>query len=163
MNKQKRYILFGVIALLILCLILLLVRCGNSYTQEAAREFLPADEGAVEWKGNQSLGEPHIPGSISIPGFSTLSFVADQTQQRVNFYNPETNNCMFLMSLYVEDELYWQSGYVEAGKGYYSIELYESLPTGEYAAMLQIQCFRASGEPLNSANVAFDLSVLEVH
>ena len=161
MNKNRRYLVFGVIISLVLSLILLLVQCHSEPGSVNTLGQLEADEGAVNWEGEQSLAAPQAPKTIAIPGFSKLSFVAGQLQQRVNFYNPESNNCLFLMSLYVEDELYWESGYVEAGKGYYSIELFNPIPVGLYDAELRIQCFRESGEALNSARVTFDLTVLE--
>lgn len=63
------------------------------------------------------------------------------------------------MSLYVDDKCYWESGYVEPGKGYYDISLSESIPTGNHNAYLQVQCVKQDGTALNSANVEFNLSV----
>ena len=97
----------------------------------------------------------------TIAGFDELSFVADQKQQYVNFHNPEVNDCLFLMTLYVDGEPYWQSGYVEPGKGYYTIELSDPLPVGIYKGELRIQCFKANGTELNSAKVTFELTVQE--
>lgn len=156
--KKRRYIILGVIVLLCLCLILL-VRC-NRGTQEPPAGQLKADEGADAWNGPQSSVQLS-PGSIAIPGFGALTFTADQTEQQVNFYNPKENNCWFLMTLYIEGREYWRSGYVEAGKGYYSINLTEGIPAGTYDAELHIRCFRPSGEALNSARVSFRLSVME--
>ena len=65
------------------------------------------------------------------------------------------------MTLYVNGEPYWQSGYVEPGKGYYTLELSATIPVGEYEAELRVQCFKRSGTELNSARVTFDLHVLE--
>lgn len=65
------------------------------------------------------------------------------------------------MTLYVNGEPYWQSGYVEPGKGYYTLELSATIPVGEYEGELRIQCFKRSGTELNSARVTFDLHVLE--
>lgn len=161
MKTKRKYILLGTIILLVFCLILLLTRCNGGKPIGSLTGPLTVDEGAVSWEGNQNLADANTPGKIAIPGFESLTFAADQTTQLVNFYNPESNNCLFLMSLYVGDQLYWQSGYVEAGKGYYTIELREEIPAGEYAGALLIQCFRPSGEALNSARVTFDLNVLE--
>ena len=161
MLKNRRYIVFGVVLLLFVCLILLLAQCQGKSATGIPNKVLKADEGAVNWEGEQNLAEPQTSGTIAIPGFSKLTFGADHLQQQVNFYNPATNNCLFLMSLYVEEELYWQSGYVEAGKGYYQIELSDCIPAGLYDAELRIRCFRESGQELNSAKVTFDLTVLE--
>ena len=161
MKSKRKYILLGTIILLVSCLILLLTRCNSTGSVNTPVGQLTVDEGAVSWEGNQNLAETHSPGKIAIPGFESLSFIANQTTQHVNFHNPESNSCLFLMSLYVEDQLYWQSGYVEAGKGYYVIELSKGIPTGSYAGELLIQCFRPTGAALNSAMIEFDLTVLE--
>lgn len=161
MKTKRKYILLGTIILLVFCLILLLTRCNGGKPIGSLTGPLTVDEGAVSWEGNQNLADKNAPGKIAIPGFESLSFIADQTTQHVNFYNPETNSCLFLMSLYVDGQLYWQSGYVEAGKGYYVIELREGIPAGKYAGELLIRCFRPSGAALNSARVTFDLTVLE--
>lgn len=161
MKLNRRYLLLGVIILLI-CGLLLLLRCCNDGTESNKPCIeLEADNNAVEWEGNKNTSEPQKNGFIAIPGFEALQFKANQTSQEVNFHNPEKNNCLFLMTLFVENEEYWQSGYVEPGKGYYNIELSKLLSAGEYNAELRIQCFRKIGVELNSAKVTFDLTVLE--
>ena len=92
-----------------------------------------------------------------------MVFIADQTTQKVNFYNPEINDCLFLMSLYVDEELLWQSGYVKPGDGYYEIELSRALPEGENFknGCLRIQCYKLDGTTLNSARVSFKLMIVK--
>lgn len=161
MQKKRRYIVFGVIISIVLCLTLLLAQCQKKTATDIPVWLPEADDGAVKWEGDQNLAKPHKAATIAIPGFNTLTFIADQKEQKVNFHNPDTNKCLFLMTLYVEGEVYWQSGYVEPGKGYYIIELVEGIPVGVYDSELRIQCFRMSGEELNSAKVTFELTVLE--
>lgn len=84
-------------------------------------------------------------------------FIANQTEQPVNFYNPQENSCLFQMSLYVDDNLLWESGYVQPGDGYYTITLNKSLESGEYSGSLLINCFLVDGTELNSAKVEFTL------
>lgn len=163
MKKHRKYIMFGVIALLLFGLGLYLVLRSPTNSGNGLSTPLKLDESAVVWDGNQNLRIPHEKGGIAIPGFDTLTFTANTTAQRVNFYNPEENSCLFLMTLYVGDAQYWQSGYVEPGKGYYDIELSESLSAGEYDAALLVQCYQQSGEALNSARIEFDLTVMEVN
>ena len=161
MQKKRRYIVFGVIISLIACLTLLLVQCQREAATDVPNRLLEVDEGAVQWEGEKNRPSNQAPGMIAIPGFDELTFVADQKQQYVNFYNPEVNDCLFLMTLYVNGEPYWQSGYVEPGKGYYTIELSATIPAGEYSGELKIECFKTNGQELNSARVTFDLYVLE--
>ena len=161
MQNKRRYIVFGVIISLILCLTLLLTQCRGESATDIPNRLLEVDEGAVQWEGEKNRPSDQTPGTIAIPGFDELTFVADQTQQYVNFHNPEVNDCLFLMTLYIQGEPYWQSGYVEPGKGYYTIELSATIPVGEYEGELRIQCFKRSGTELNSARVTFDLTVME--
>ena len=161
MQNKRRYIVFGVIISIVLCLTLLLVQCQREAATDIPNRLLEVDEGAVQWEGDKNQLSDQTPGTIAIPGFDELSFVADQKQQYVNFYNPEVNDCLFLMTLYVNGEPYWQSGYVEPGKGYYTLELSATIPVGGYEGELRIQCFKRSGTELNSARVTFDLHVLE--
>lgn len=65
------------------------------------------------------------------------------------------------MTMYVNDEVLWQSGYCVAGNGYYNIDIAKPLATGDYSAYLKIECFKDDGTPLNSAKVEFDLKVQE--
>lgn len=161
MQNKRRYIVFGVIISLIVCLTLLLTQCRGESATDIPNRLLEVDEGAVQWEGEKNRPSDQTPGTIAIPGFDELTFVADQTQQYVNFYNPEVNDCLFLMTLYVDGEPCWQSGYVEPGKGYYTIELSDPLPVGIYKGELRIQCFKANGTELNSAKVTFELTVQE--
>lgn len=155
MKKEK--IIIGILSLLLLLFIGTTILTLN---RGKGNDSLPIDSNAVDWQGNQSLDKQHNQGKgIAIPGFDTLVFVADQTAQKVNFYNPEVNSCLFLFTLYVEDVVVWQSGYVQPGSGFYNIELSKPLTEGAYNGHLRIQCFKADGTVLNSAKVDFNLIV----
>lgn len=153
MKKKK-------ITLIIVLLLLLLIGICIYLKSTPDTPLLPTDNNASEWSGNQDLNKPATDfPKIGIPGITSLVFNANTTEQKVNFYNPAENDCMFLMSLFVDDKCYWESGYVEPGKGYYDISLSEVIPSGNYSAYLQVQCFKQDGTALNSANVEFNLSV----
>lgn len=49
------------------------------------------DGNAVEWNGEQSLPKSTLGNSpaIEIPGFTEMVFIANQTKQDVNLYNPK--------------------------------------------------------------------------
>lgn len=123
-------------------------------------DHLTSDDTADEWNGEQGLYNPQdeVP-SIEIPGIVSLVFAPDETKQKVNFYNPKVNDCLFRMTLYADDKQYWQSGYVEPGKGFYEIELTEPIPVGSYEAYLLYECFKEDGTVLNGAHVNFNLTV----
>lgn len=122
------------------------------------------DMDAVEWNGNQALPKPSLGNSpaIEIPGFTEVVFIANQTTQKVNFYNPKNNDCYFQMNLYVENELLWQSGNIAPGKGYYQIELNKPFDKcGVTSGYLKIRCFKKNGTELNSATVKFKVVITE--
>lgn len=158
-NKNK-YIPIVVI-LLITCLILVILlfsKCGN----EQPTQNLNPDDSAVTWNGEQNISKPTVDNkpAIAIPGIKEMTFIADQMEQKVNLYNPPTNNCYFQMNLYAEDELIWKSGNVAPGNGYYDIELNKTLPKGEQQGYLLIKCYRKDGTELNSAKLKFNLIVM---
>ena len=160
MEKKRKRIYMVIIILLLLLLIgaIIYIFCN----QHDSLPTLPTDENAVTWEGEQKT--PRLQNGqkgIAIPGFDTLVFSANQTHQKVNFYNPSENDCLFRMTLYVNDEALWQSGYCTSGNGYYDIDITEPLATVNYSAYLKVECFKADGTPLNGAKVEFDLKVQE--
>lgn len=158
---KKNRLIMCIIALLILALFLCVISrsCNSSEPEDA----LSMDSDAVNWNGHQELQQNSSESKgIHIPGFSSLVFTANQTTQSVNFFNPEENgDRLFLMTLYVDDELLWESGYCPAGQGYYTIELSEPLMAGAYSGYLRIRCFTPQGAELNGARINFDLTVQE--
>jgi hypothetical protein len=156
--KKRVYISVIVILLLLLSGAIVYIFCN----QPDASPTLQTDENATVWDGEQKT--PHLQNGqkgIAIPGFDTLVFIANQTQQKVNFFNPSENDCLFQMTLYVDDEAMWQSGYCAAGNGYYNIDIKKPLAAGDYSAYLQVECFKEDGTALNGAKVEFDLIVQE--
>lgn len=109
--KKRNKLLPLVIVLIILCVSLIIgvVVISQNNRDSNAGNFLPIDNAADDWNGNQELPKASLRDkpAIVIPGFNELVFIADQTTQKVNFYNPEINDCLFLMSLYVDEELLW--------------------------------------------------------
>ena len=56
--------------------------------------FLTPDQDAEEWDGNQELPQLGKNEEVIVPGFDSLVCYANQTKQKVNFYNPEENSCL---------------------------------------------------------------------
>lgn len=149
-----------------ICMIMILLLVGIIifffFGRSDKTVLLPTDNNAEDWNGDQKLpsGAKLDSKTIKVPGVSSLVFVADQKGQKVNFYNPKENDCLFRMTLYIEDKEYWQSGYVNPGKGYYDITLDDMLKSGEYNGALLIECYKEEGTALNSAKVEFNLKVV---
>lgn len=160
MDKKKKQIFITIIIILLLLLsgTVIYIFCN----QPDNSPKLPTDENAVVWEGEQKT--PRLQNrqkGIAIPGFDSLVFTANQTHQKVNFFNPLGNDCLFRMTLYVDDNAIWQSGYCSAGNGYYDIDISKPLTAGDYSAYLKVGCFKADGTSLNGAKVEFNLQVQE--
>lgn len=165
---SKKKLLFYYIAIAVGLIIIVSIIVGLCVSKDNDKDnptpSLPLDSNAEDWNGQQQLpsGNSNIGKNICIPGFDSLVFFANQTHQKVNFYNPEVNtDRLFLMTLMVGDTVYWQSGYCPPGSGYYEIDLTEPIEPGEYTAYLRIQCFKPDGTELNGAKVSFNLLVEE--
>lgn len=151
---KKKYIALIVLLLLIGSAIAILL------LHPEKPENLLSDDTAQEWQGDQPLYNPQDKAKmIDIPGITSLVFKPDEKNQKVNLYNPETNDCLFRFNLIVDDKQYWQSGFCAPGHGYYDIELDETIPGGTYTAYMLVECFKEDGTKLNGANVEFQLEV----
>lgn len=160
--KKKKFIPI-IILLLLLFGFTIFFFFGRS-CRDDKKVLLPVDENAEEWNGDQRLqnGKEEDTNTIKIPGFDSLTFIANRRNQQVNFKNPSENSCLFRMTLFVDDKQYWQSpGVIEPGKGYYEIELDELLESGDYDGALLTECFKDDGTVLNSAKVKFDVTVVK--
>ncbi|HIT91086.1 MAG TPA: tRNA (uracil-5-)-methyltransferase [Candidatus Merdenecus merdavium] len=101
--------------------------------------------------------------NISIPCWDTMIMEADQTEQEVNFYNPEKNKgCDFQLTLALDDgtEL-WKSQLIPNGKAIYNITLNQALQAGTYKAKIKYDCFTTDGKSLNGSVMNFNLIMEE--
>lgn len=122
------------------------------------------DSNAEDWHGSQQLqSDGEKSEGIAIPGFKSITFKGDEMKQAVNLYNPEVNDCYFVMTLLLPDgtEL-WKSDFVEPGKGFYNITINKALKSGSYPdSILKYQCYMMNDEhtELNGSEVKFELIV----
>lgn len=152
---KKRYV---IVILVILLFTILQAVC--MWRNAKPIERIQPDSNASDWNGEHELDKRKTEvRQIAIPGIDSLFFKADQKEQKVNFYNPKSNECLMVFVLYVDDRVMWRSGYCKPDSGYYTIELNEPLKEGEYDANLMHECYREDGATLNSANVKFKLYV----
>ncbi len=157
-EKRRRNVYIIIILLLLLLLMGALIYIFTHKAETPPK--LPQDENAVMYEGDKSTY--HLPSGqkgIGIPGIESLVFQKGTTTQKVNFFNPDGNDCLFLMSLLVDGKEYWRSGYCKPGTGYYEFELNILIPEGDYSAVLKVECFHEDGTALNGANVEFKLYV----
>lgn len=161
-NMKKRNIIIFILAcLLIAAIIYILLNLRSCSAPSNQSETITADREAIDYTGDRSTTQlTDGKAGIAISGFKSLVFHADQLNQKVNFNNPKNNNCFQVMTLLVNNQNYWKSGYIAPGKGYYSIELTKPIPKGDYTAILKVDCYRNDFTPLNSANIEFELQVI---
>lgn len=159
--KKKKIIVIVILLLLLFAGVFIFQKCNSGGDTQNPISFLIPDKNAEEWNGNQELPQSGNNEEAYIPGFKSLVFIAGQTNQKVNFYNPEENTCLFRMTLYVEGEELWQSGFIEPGKCFYEIECLKALEPGAYGGILMVECFLEDGTACNTANVEFDLTAVE--
>ena len=124
------------------------------------------DDGAVDWQGEQSKNQSKTPdgqAGIAIPGYKTIRLKADTTQQSVNLYNPQGNDCYFVMSLLLPDGTeIWKSKMVPPGRGLYTITLNQTVAAGTYEnSVLKYECYKQNDEltQLNGSEVKLILEV----
>lgn len=126
------------------------------------------DEGAVDWLGEQPDDAPQTEdgqAGIAIPGYKSITLVAGQARQSVNLYNPEVNDCYFVMSLLLPDGTeIWKSKMIAPGKGLYEITLDQTVAAGTYEnSTLKYECYKTDDNltPLNGGEVRLTLEVRE--
>lgn len=137
-NRKRRIIIvMAVIVVLLIMLLLLFKSCGNTpplsnddtetKQEEKTLDFIPASE----------------KGKINIPGYEGIYLMPGQLNQKVSFYNPDTNNCYFVISLYLSDDtLIYESDYIAPGEKITDITLLKSLQQGLYNnCHLRYRCF----------------------
>ena len=151
----------AIFAVLIIVLILL-VTLKSCERQEIHHAEATPDEQSVRWNGEQYISKPpsqNYQGSY-IPGFDVLNLVANTTEQKVNFYNPAENTCIFKLYLYVDGELVWNSGYLKPGFGFYNITLSHGFTPKECKGYMKIECYSAQELKLTkSVNINFDVII----
>lgn len=106
--------------------------------------------------------EDEIEGRILVPGYSGAKIKAGETTLALRIGNPAENTCYLQATLKLEDgTVLYESGLIEPGKGYETIELNQPLEAGEYNAVVHYQGYSMEDgqEKLNSCDSAFVLKV----
>ncbi len=101
-------------------------------------------------------------GSIAIPGYEGLTFVANSKKQSIALGNPATNNCYFVISIVLEDgTLIWESEEISPGNTSKEIVLLTELEAGSYNATIKYDCYSMdkNRSPLNGAQILTKLRV----
>lgn len=117
----------------------------------------------IQCEADQTLSQTVTASdTISIPGFETWTIDADKTRASTNFYNPDKNNCYFVISVILNDtgETIYESKYIKPGQHLYEVGLIKTLKAGNYKATLHYSTYSMTDlAPMNGANVPFELVV----
>lgn len=165
-KKQMKEAL--VIALVVAGITLAGVLVGSLIGGRGAGGTQPAAQITEQTENEAGEAEELIAGQsdarIKIPGFDAMTLQAGTyTQQCDLLYNPEVNDCYFVVTLSLPDGTpFFQSGPLAPGRRLEVLELSRKLTAGTYEdAVLQYDCFAVdSGEQLNGATVKFKLEVI---
>lgn len=102
-------------------------------------------------------------GTITIPGFERVQLSATPTPQATPFYNPESNKCFFVISLFLPggEEIY-RSGMIAPGESTTTAALSYIPQAGIYEnAVLRYSCYSLeSYEAMNGADVDIILEIV---
>lgn len=163
-NTNKQNSSFKILVVILLILILALAAFiafqlaqGDERSGSSAR----VDEAATEWDDGIENDE-EIEGRILVPGYSGAKMKAGDTSLALRIGNPAENTCYLQATLQLEDgTVLYESGLIEPGKGYDTIELTQTLAAGEYNAFVHYQGYSMDEEQemLNSCDSAFVLKV----
>lgn len=98
--------------------------------------------------------------NIKIPGYESLAFTADKTEQSVKLTNPAENACLFRLSLVIDGETLWTSNEIKPGETVEKLNLSRALSKGAYPAVLKYECFTLQDKtPLNGAEIKLNIEV----
>ena len=147
-------ILLLIVGLLLSCVTTAVILVHRFRTASPA----PGASDGTQWHGKQAIEHQTEVKQIAIPGIDRMYFVADQTEQQVNIYNPDTNDCEIKFMLEVDGETIWQSAECSPGYGFYQIDLSKPLAAGTYKGTLLHECSRNCKE-LNSARMNLEIIV----
>lgn len=174
MSKDKKNITISKKALAVILVLILLLTAGgitvglnwNTWFGTTPALQPDLDDGAVDWQGAQPQGKPQTgdgQAGIAIPGYKSITLKADTQEQSVNLYNPEANDCYFVMSLILPDGTeIWKSKMIAPGKGLYQITLNQTVAAGTYEnSILKYECYKQNDEltKLNGSEVKLTLEV----
>lgn len=128
MKKDTRStIIVAVIAFVIIVITTVyLVVVSRTFINDIVNDDISS---GIKWSGNSITVNRDKPEKyIAIPCFTDMNFIANQTSQKVNIYNPEDNECIMNFSIVLSDgTAIWESDNTHPGYGFHDIELTQTL------------------------------------
>lgn len=129
-DKKRRKPIY--IALLIV-FITLLINLANKQTINDAVTRAKSEQQTTGQKSLDFIPSADNDNKIIIPAVTELNMKSNSIKQTVNFYNPEANNCAFVISIYLSDDtLIYKSEMLYPSENLKEISLYGKLDKGLY-------------------------------
>ncbi len=157
MNRKR--ITESVLLVLLVCAAVFAASFFGAHIGAGQHNAEAAAEVSLDPAADTTAGSPR---SIVIPGYETLHLKAQQTEQTIYLYNPAENSCIFVISLYLDDIMLFETDPIDPGAELDSIAVLQRLPAGTYeGATLRYSCFDCT-EPtkeLNGADISLKLEV----
>lgn len=154
---QKKYRVLVVILLLVIAALLGIILW--QYFAQSSAGTLTEDPNAV------NIREPDAQkggtGNIAVPGFEKMTIRAGTTSQDIWIYNPEKNNCYFVVSIILPDgKTVYKSGFIAPGKAIYKAEFTQQIRAGIYEnTVLQYGFYTLDGTAAGGTKAYFTLEV----
>lgn len=163
-NVLLQRCLLSLLCLLVLAGVIAVIVNQGKGTPVSTGAMVPdLEPGVSDWEEMKPTGtSSFLADGIRIPGYKSISIEADTTEVSVNLYNPEKNNCYFVIRLVLLDpkETLYESKMIEPGKGLNHIVLSRALRSGTYSAQLQYEPYdMVTLTRLNGAVLNIDLIV----
>ena len=157
MNGKR--IAWAVLLVLLVCAAVFAASFFGAHIGAGQHNAEAAAEVSLDPAADTTTGNPR---SIAIPGYEALQLKAQQTEQSIYLYNPEGNSCIFVISLYLDDIMLFETAPIDPGAELNSITLLQRLPAGTYeGATLRYSCFDCADttRELNGADISLKLEV----
>lgn len=147
-------------AILLICLALLI---GGFF-------FLKNNNGPVLDKAAIAYEMPggivnEDPESISLPGYSIITYRLSEGKVNIPLINPKGNLCYFCYNIYLKDtgELLYRSGYIKPGTAIVEYEFNKNLEKGSYDIIINVEAVDIDDHtiPLNSGEMEAVLEVVD--
>ena len=154
---QKKYRVLVVILLLVIVALLGIILW--QYFAQSSAGTLTEDPNAV------NIREPDAQkggtGNIAVPGFEKMTIRTGTTSQDIWIYNPEKNNCYFVVSIILPDgKTVYKSGFIAPGKAIYKAEFTQQIRAGIYEnTVLQYDFYTLDGTAAGGTKAYFTLEV----
>src|SRR5690554_1219432 len=119
-HKTKNLLLMALAVIVVILITYCTITLNNKNKDEKKKPIL--DENAVDISpAPEEL--KNEPKNIKIPVEDTLTFNYNSKTQKVSFVNPEENNCLFIVTLSLENgDIIYKSNQIPPGKAIYTIE-----------------------------------------